>query len=57
MVTHPRVQAKAHAQLHGLIGVDCLPTFEHRDQLPYIDAVIKECLRWGVLLPLGESSV
>lgn len=55
MVTHPSVQEKARAEVDRVIGIDCLPTYEHREQLPYIDALIKECMRWGVILPMGMS--
>lgn len=53
MATHPHVQAKARAEIEQVAGVDCLPSFEHRDRLPYIEALVKECLRWGVVAPLG----
>lgn len=53
MITHQSVQEKAQAEVDRVIGVDTLPTFKHRDQLPYIDALIKECMRWGVILPMG----
>lgn len=53
MVTHPSVQEKAQEEINRTVGIDCLPTYEQRDRLPYIDALIKECMRWGVILPLG----
>jgi hypothetical protein len=30
-----------------------LPTVEDRERLPYINAVVKEALRWHVVAPLG----
>ncbi|KAI0739102.1 cytochrome P450 [Daedaleopsis nitida] len=53
MVTHPDVQQNAQAELDRVIGSSRLPTFEDHDSLPYTHAVIKECLRWHSVLPLG----
>ncbi|KAK8080937.1 cytochrome P450 [Apiospora hydei] len=38
--------AKAQADLDRVVGRDRLPTFEDRAQLPYIDAIVCEVLRW-----------
>jgi cytochrome P450 len=46
MVLYPEVMKKAQAELDAVIGPDTLPDFTHKTQLPYIDAVIKEVLRW-----------
>ncbi len=46
MTIHPEVQRKAHAELDRVVGSDRLPTFEDRSQLPYIEALCKECLRF-----------
>lgn len=32
-----------------------MPTFEDRAQLPYVDNVVKETLRWKAVSPLGTS--
>nr|VWO95115.1 N/A [Ganoderma boninense] len=50
---HPEVQQKARAELDGVVGPDRLPTFADRDALPYVDAVVKELLRWHSAVPLG----
>lgn len=46
MATHPEVQRKAQAELDRVVGPVHLPTFEDRYQLPYIEAIYWELLRW-----------
>jgi len=53
MVVHPEVQAKAHAELDLVVGKDRLPNFTDKDNLPYIDSVMKEVLRWNMMTPLS----
>ncbi|EAU84017.2 cytochrome P450 [Coprinopsis cinerea okayama7 len=47
----PEVQAKAQAEIDAVIGGDRLPTFEDRRNLPYINAVVSEVLRWHAVVP------
>lgn len=54
MVNNPIIQAKAQAELDEVIGRDRLPDFTDREQLPYINAMIMETLRWQPVVPLGE---
>ncbi|KAH8104354.1 cytochrome P450 [Phellopilus nigrolimitatus] len=55
MVLHPHVAKKAQEEIDRVIGSDRLPSFEDRDKdaLPYIDCILKECLRWRPPFPLG----
>ncbi|KAH9929491.1 cytochrome P450 [Epithele typhae] len=53
MALHPEVQVKAQAELDAVIGLDRLPEFTDRAKLPYINAVVKEALRWQNIVPLG----
>jgi cytochrome P450 len=55
MVLYPNVQKRAQAEIDRVVGPDRLPTFEDRDQLPYIEAVVKEVLRWQPVAPLGRD--
>ena len=55
MCTHPRVQLAGQVELDSVIGSERLPTISDRAQLPYINAIVKEVLRWGPVAPLGES--
>ena len=54
MVLHPEVQKKAQAEIDAVVGPDRLPTFADRPNLPYIDALVKEILRWNPVAPMGK---
>lgn len=56
MTMYPDVQKRAQAELDRLIGNDRLPTFDDREQLPYINALVKETLRWNPAIPLCKNS-
>ena len=45
---------KAQEQLDDVLGGERLPEQSDMDQLPYIAAIVKECLRWAPPLPLGS---
>jgi len=53
MAMYPEVQKKAHMEIDEVIGPSRLPTFNDRNSLPYINALIKESLRWLTVFPLG----
>lgn len=53
MAMHPEVQKTAQAELDAVIGSHRLPYYTDRSSLPYIDAIVKECLRWQPVAPLG----
>ncbi|EJD01808.1 cytochrome P450 [Fomitiporia mediterranea MF3/22] len=53
MVLHPSVQKRAQEELDRVIGRNNLPSLADRENLPYIEAVCKECLRWQPVTPLG----
>jgi cytochrome P450 len=55
MAMYPEVQRKAQAELDAVIGRDRLPDFDDLDSLPFINAVVKETMRWQPVLPMGES--
>ena len=54
MVLYPEVLQRAQAQIHRVVGRDRLPTFTDYDDLPYIQAIVLEVLRWRTPLPLCE---
>jgi cytochrome P450 len=55
MVLNQDSQAKAHAELDAWLGLAelRLPTFEDRPNLPYLDKLLWETLRWYPVVPLG----
>lgn len=53
MTLNPEVQAKAKAEIQRVIGPDRLPSLEDREKLPYVEACIKETLRWRPGAPLS----
>ncbi|GJJ15705.1 hypothetical protein Clacol_009983 [Clathrus columnatus] len=52
MMQFPEVQEKAQKELDEVVGRDRLPTWEDRDNLVYLEALIREVLRWRPMVPL-----
>ncbi|KAJ6585736.1 cytochrome P450 [Mycena capillaripes] len=50
---YPDVQAAAQAELDKVVGSDRLPDISDRAELPYVNALCKEVLRWHVAAPTG----
>lgn len=46
----------AQEELDRVVGPDRLPNIGDRAYLPYVEAVIKETMRWHPALPLSEFS-
>ncbi|KAG5642132.1 hypothetical protein DXG03_003582 [Asterophora parasitica] len=53
MVLNPDVQMKAQAEIDAVIGNDRLPTLADRPDLPYINSIVSEVLRWNSVAPTG----
>ena len=56
MIMYPEVQRKAQEEIDRVIGNDRLPTLADQPNLPYVEAVAKEVLRWNPVAPLGTSA-
>ncbi|KAK7029626.1 hypothetical protein VNI00_014324 [Paramarasmius palmivorus] len=56
MIRHPEYQTKAQEELDRVIG-DRLPILSDRDSLPFLDCIIKECLRICAPVPLMPHSL
>jgi hypothetical protein len=55
MVIYPDVQLRAQAELDSVVGRGRLPEFSDKKDLPYVNAVMSECLRWIPVVPMGSS--
>ncbi|KAG7089560.1 hypothetical protein E1B28_011232 [Marasmius oreades] len=54
MALHPEAQKRAQRELDTVVGKDRLPSFTtDRSNLPYVEAVLRETLRWSPSVPLG----
>jgi cytochrome P450 len=54
MSVYPDVQAAAQRELDRALGADRLPDISDRPNLPYMNALCKEVLRWHNAAPTGE---
>ncbi|KAK7462916.1 hypothetical protein VKT23_007496 [Stygiomarasmius scandens] len=53
MILFPDVQRRAQEELDAVVGQSRLPSFADMKQLPYIQAIVKEILRWKPPAPSG----
>ncbi|KAF9228921.1 cytochrome P450 [Gyrodon lividus] len=53
MVQNPHVWKRAQAEIEAVIGMERLPGFDDRSSLPYVEAVLRETIRWQPAVPLG----
>jgi len=54
MIAYPEKQKKCQEELDRVIGSSRMPTFEDQDHLPYVNATVRELLRWRPAFPIGE---
>jgi cytochrome P450 len=55
MTIYPEVQKKAQVAIDEVVGLGRLPDFE--DDIPYMDAVVREVLRWRPVTPISMRLV
>ena len=53
MAMYPEVQRKAQDEIERVLGRGRLPKMVDRAHLPYVNAIVKEVLRWKPITPLG----
>ncbi|ORY09304.1 OrdA protein [Clohesyomyces aquaticus] len=53
MLKFPSVQQQAQSEIDRVIGRTRLPTFTDRENLPYVNALVKEAMRWWPIAPMG----
>ena len=54
-ILYPESVGKAQEELDSVVGQDRLPSFDDTSNLPYVNAFIKEVLRWRPVLPIGVA--
>ncbi|KAI0807274.1 cytochrome P450 [Fomes fomentarius] len=52
MTLYPEIQEKARKELDRVVGSHKLPDFSDQPSLPYLDAIVRETLRWNPVVPL-----
>ncbi|KAL8721665.1 MAG: hypothetical protein Q9225_001714 [Loekoesia sp. 1 TL-2023] len=53
LLMFPEVVQRAQEEIDRVVGTDRLPNFEDRENLPYVDGMIKEAWRWNPVGPMG----
>ncbi|KAG1736131.1 cytochrome P450, partial [Suillus paluster] len=53
IVLHLEIQTKAQAEIDRVVGKDRLPDFDDRPVLSYVEAILRETLRWHPVFPFG----
>lgn len=56
MILHPDVQKRAHDELDSVTGNKRLPSFDDRLRLPYLEAIMKEVIRWHTTGRIGMTT-
>lgn len=54
MLVNPGAQEKAAQEIDRVVGSHRLPTCGDRSNLPYVECVYKETLRWATASPLSN---
>ncbi|KAF9463699.1 cytochrome P450 [Collybia nuda] len=53
MAKYPDVQRKCQEELDAVVGRSRMPTFADSPNLPYMNACVREVLRWRTVAPFG----
>ncbi|KAF7352075.1 O-methylsterigmatocystin oxidoreductase [Mycena venus] len=53
MIQHPEFQDKAQKEIDAVVGNLRLPEFRDRSELPFVEGILQETLRWRPAVPLG----
>ncbi|KAH7330615.1 cytochrome P450 [Rhizoctonia solani] len=57
MAIYPEVQEKAQREIDAVVGSNRLPTMEDRPNLPYVERLLTEIVRWHPSAPFGVPHV
>lgn len=50
MLRYPEVAKKAQAEIDRVVGSEQLPELKDRPDLPYVDGILKEVMRYAALV-------
>ncbi len=53
MISNPDIQARAQHEIDSVTGGDRLVEYSDHDSLPYLEAILREVIRWRPITPLG----
>ncbi|XP_042208886.1 cytochrome P450 2L1-like [Homarus americanus] len=53
LALHPEVQTKIQKEIDSVVPRDTLPSLEHKEELVYLEATLREVQRKGTIVPLG----
>jgi len=53
MLKNPDAQRRGQSEIDRVVGTDRLPSFEDKENLPYVHAIYEETLRYASNAPLG----
>ncbi|KAF5379921.1 hypothetical protein D9757_007237 [Collybiopsis confluens] len=54
MALNPEVQRKAQAEIDAIVGHSRLPTFKDREDLPYVEGLVREVYRYNPVGPIAS---
>lgn len=57
MTLYPEVYKRLQEEIDRVVGYGRLPSYSDRPNLPYVEAVLKETLRWETVLPTSLSTL
>ncbi|KAI1422341.1 cytochrome protein [Xylaria sp. FL1777] len=55
MTLYPEVQRKAQEEIDRVVGTGRLPSYNDRENLPYINAIVDEAWRFHPVIPMGVA--
>lgn len=53
MLKYPDIQKKAQGEIDAVVNEDRTPLWSDFDKLPYVNMIVKECMRWRPVTPLS----
>ncbi|KAF9228060.1 cytochrome P450 [Gyrodon lividus] len=53
MILYPDAQRRAQDEIDSFLANNAFPDFSHRTSLPYVEAVLRETMRWHSVAPLA----